>query len=736
MPLQEERLREGDRLDPTSPETGLARQVETLRGRGAPVVVPTFPATFPLLYRLCSLRGRWLRGKIMHFKSVISAIAFALAAQAFAQDDAVVVTATRFPEKKLEHPIGVTVVTREQIADSGAANLPELLSRYAGINTRNNTGSPDVAIDMRGFGASGDQNTLVLLDGQRLNDIELTTVRWSAIPLAAIERVEIQRGGGAVMYGSGATGGTINIITRSPIAGDKSAMVSTSYGSYNANDLRGTVNVAGTNTGLSLTANQHNSDNYRANNRLEQGNVLGDLRWTGDRAGLVFKFGLDNQSLRLPGARTNVQLQADPRGATTPGDYSSRDAKNAALSGRFEFDRFDLAADLSYRDTKRDAFFDNYFGIFGQTSFVDTQGRVWAFNPRVKLPFQLLGKANSLVVGMDVDYWDYLSVRSTDIATQNTPVANIAATQRDRAFYAQNHTALTDATKLTLGVRTQHVDVDSNDRANPLPIAHASQSRNPRSWEAALRHKLTSVVSLYGKIGASFRVATLDEMFNNCGLFTSACVSTITPLEPQISRDREVGFEYKQQRVRLQASYYRMDLRNEIHFNALTFLNMNLSQTQRQGLELEGSWNLGSSWSFFGSYTHARATFREGAYGGVDVSGKNVPLVPRDQAKLGVAWAVADKTRVSGALGYVGKQYFDNDQANDFAGGQMPSYVTADLKLGHVIGPWSFTLAGNNLTDRKYYTYAVRGGAVAATNFNAYPMAGRTFLLTAAYRFQ
>ena len=39
MPLQEKRLREGDRSDPTSPETGLARQVETLRGSGAPVAV-------------------------------------------------------------------------------------------------------------------------------------------------------------------------------------------------------------------------------------------------------------------------------------------------------------------------------------------------------------------------------------------------------------------------------------------------------------------------------------------------------------------------------------------------------------------------------------------------------------------------------------------------------------------------------------------------------------------------
>ena len=340
----------------------------------------------------------------MYSKSVIAAIGFALAGQAFAQQDAVVVTGTRFPEKQLEHPIGVTVITREQIADSTAANLPELLSRYAGVNTRNNSGSPDVAIDLRGFGASGDQNTLVLLDGQRLNDIELTTVGWSAIPLQAVERVEIQRGGGAVLYGGGASGGTINIITRSPIAGAKSASVSASRGSYNTDELNAAVNLAGTNTGFSLSANQHDSDNYRVNNRLEQGSALGDLRWTGDRAGLVFKFGLDNQSLRLPGARSGVQLGTDPRGSATPNDYSARDGQQATLSGRYAFDAAEFAVDVSYRDTRRIGFFDDYSG-FGFSTFTDTHAKVWALTPRLKKPYQLLGRDSVLIVGMDADLW-------------------------------------------------------------------------------------------------------------------------------------------------------------------------------------------------------------------------------------------------------------------------------------------------------------------------------------------
>jgi iron complex outermembrane recepter protein len=677
----------------------------------------------------------------MYSKSVIVALTLSLAAQAFAQQDAVVVTATRFPEKQLEYPVGVTVITREQIANSAAASLPDLLSRYAGINTRNTSGSPDVSIDMRGFGISGDQNTLVLLDGQRLNSIELTTVSWSSIPLDAIERVEIQRGGGAVLYGGGAAGGTINIITRSPIAGHKSATVGASYGSYNTNELRGTANVAGTNTGFSLTANQYNSDNYRANNRLEQGNLLGDLRWTGDRAGLVFKFGLDNQSLRLPGARTAAQLGTDPRGTATPNDYSAREGAQATLSGRYAFDSADFAVDLSYRDTKRIAFFDDYTGA-GFSTFIDTHAKVWALTPRVKKPYRFLGRDNVLVFGMDADIWDYDSLRAARLDLLAAPQVDLAATQKDRAYYVQNHTAISAATKLTLGARVQRDEIVANDRVNPASAANASQTRSPRAWEAALRHNFTPALALYGKLGASFRIATVDEIYNQFGVcdpVTFVCSSAITPLEPQTSRDREIGLEHRTDLAHLRASLYRMDLRNEIHFNAITFTNMNLSPTQRQGIELEGSRKLGQHVDLFASYTYARAVFREGVYvdaltgNSVDLSGKNVPLVPRNSAKLAITWQLAGKTRLSGALGYVGKQYFDNDQSNTFPG-QMASFVTADAKLSHAVGSWTFTLAGNNLTDKKYYTYAIRNAA--GTSFNAYPMAGRSLLLTAAYRFQ
>ena len=118
----------------------------------------------------------------------------------------VTVTATRFEDEASRYPIGTSVITAADIERSAATTVPQLLQSLPGLRTRDLSGSPNVQVDMRGFGIFGDQNTLVLLDGVRISENEQATVNWSAIPLASIERIEILRGGGAVLYGAGATG--------------------------------------------------------------------------------------------------------------------------------------------------------------------------------------------------------------------------------------------------------------------------------------------------------------------------------------------------------------------------------------------------------------------------------------------------------------------------------------------------------------------------------------------------
>ena len=671
-------------------------------------------------------------------RSIIAALVAAAAPVAFAQapeEPVVVVTATRFPESRLEAPIGMTVITAKQIGDSAAKTLPQLLSQETGILTRDNTGGPDWQIDLRGFGITGDQNTLVLLNGQRLNEIELTTIGWTAVPLDSIERIEILRGSGSVLYGGGATGGTVNIITRTPPPGASAAIIGGSAGTYGTNEVRAGASIAGQNIGFNVFANDYASDNYRANNRVEQKNASSSVRFFGPQGDLALKVDVDRQDLRLPGARTAAELETDPRGSATPDDYATRDGARVSLGGNLDLGFGRFATDLSYRDTTRTASLKDYSGGPFST-YTDTNSKVWSFTPRLKVPYGVAGIQNSLIVGIDLDYWDYLSRRapSKDLLdtppTPTSPSAHVNATQRDQALFAQHHSAFNEGTKLTLGVRWQRTTITAQDALNPTAYASGSKTSTPLAWEIALRHELTTTTSVYGRVGQSFRLSTVDEVYSQFGGPVGDAVVTL--LEPQTSHDYELGAEYRTGTLRVRASAFAMYLQNEIYFFAPTFSNINLPPTRRQGIELDVSAAIFPAVSLFANVSLTDARFRGGAIASVDVSGNVIPLVPRVKANAGVAWQLAPTTRFSGVARYVGTQYYDNDQTNSFPS-LMPAYTVVDVKFSQTAGRLTVGVAVNNLFNKLYYSYAIRNGA--GTSFNAYPQPDQTFLLTGEYRF-
>ena len=645
-------------------------------------------------------------------------------------EDEVVVTATRFPEQRLDAPIGMTVITAKQIAESAARTLPQLLSQEAGIVTRDNTGSPDSQIDLRGFGVTGDQNTLVLLNGQRLNEFELTTIGWSAIPLDSIERIEILRGSGSVLYGGGATGGTVNIITKTPAQGVKAATVGGSAGTYGTGEVRASASVARQNTGFNVFASDLVSDNYRDNNRLEQKNANASARFFGPQGDLGLVIDLDSQNLRLPGARTAAQLETDPRGTATPDDFATRDGARANLAGSRDLGFGRLAADLGYRDVMRTSFLKDPSGG-GFDTFTDTHSKVWAFTPRLKVPYGGAGAQSSLVVGVDVDYWDYLSKRAVSRDQIDTnPTAHVAATQRDAAAFAQHNTAFDTGTKLTLGFRWQRTTMAAADSVNTAAYASGSKTSHPLAWEVGVRQDLSPATAVYARVGQSFRLPTVDEVYAQFGGPNFDAIVTL--LDPQTSHDYELGAEYRRGPLRVRASAFAIYLTNEIFFFVPTFSNINLPPTYRRGVELDASAAVSAAVSLFANVSVTDARFREGTVGGVDLAGKVVPLVPRWKANAGVAWQLGPQTRFSGVARYVGSQYYDNDLDNTF-GTRMPPYTVVDVKFTHTVDRLTLGIAINNLLNKLYYSYAV--SSRSSPTFNAYPQADTTLLATAEYRF-
>ena len=164
-----------------------------------------------------------------------------------------------------------------------------------------------------------------------------------------------------------------------------------------------------------------------------------------------------------------------------------------------------------------------------------------------------------------------------------------------------------------------------------------------------------------------------------------------SPLAPQTSTDKELGLTWKSDKSSARLSWFRYDLRNEIQYNPLgdgiwgpgTGGNINLDPTRRQGIELEGHHALTSSITLDANLTWMEAKFRSGTYSGVDLAGKQVPLVPKWLANAGVTWRPTDALLWNVSAQYVGKSRMDNDQANQF-GEELNAYVlfnTAGLQV-------------------------------------------------------
>ena len=685
---------------------------------------------------------------------VLSSIVTIGSAQEDITIDPILLTVDRFEAKQGRLSPGFDVITSEQIENASQQSLPEFLSANSGLSLVNNffgNGTQSAAVDIRGFGAVGDENTLILLNGIRIKNNDLSSVNWSSIPLDSIDRIEIVKGSGGVLYGSGATAGYINVITKRQQPNEKSMKVRTDLGSYGTRSLDLSGTTSGDNAGLWVFGQRYNSDNYRENNEERRSVAKIDYQWYGEQSVLTFTAGADRLDLRTPG-----DLLVNPDGLGFPGviapissidrkstdsdqDFLTLDGNSATLSATQNMGHWTIIEEVSFRDSDSSLF------SSGNQEFSNIETKVWQVSPRVKYDALELLMGSEFIFGLDYFKWDRTHTRATTPETIETQPFGVAdLDQTNIGVYGRGTLGLTDHFTLALGFRHEQQEgeaVDSVDVSAPTPFGTTNnaatsklQTLKNNAYDLGVVYSLAGGIDIEASTSRAFRVANSDEVFINAfNNGTFQIDRTFNFLEPQVSYTHEIGVSWAHKKTYVSASLFQTDTRNEIRLDPVAFANTNYSVTQRRGVELQTTWQ-DERWLLRGNFSYIQPKFLNGERAGVPLAGKDIPLVPRNKIGVSADVQLGHNYNLGAKFNYTSDQFMTNDEINAF-GRKIPSYSILDLNVRKHIGAWTLAFKVNNALNKEYFTFAVNSTTVGNDAFNFYPLPERSLFLTVDYAF-
>ncbi len=622
--------------------------------------------------------------KCIRLSALALCTAFSTTTIAAADDAIVIVTATRFPDSVPDAGSNVSVITQADIEHSPARTIPDLLKTSAGIDIRPLNGSMgiDSVVDIRGSGDAASSNTLILVDGQRLNPVDSGSIKWDTIPLSAIKQIEIIRGSNSVLYGDRANAGVINIITDKSDksrASFKAEAGSFGYSSFDAAAGGGKDGWYG-----NLFAHDASSDGYRVNSDAKQTSAGGRIARRHTDGEAFLDFSDYRERYGLPSALTLAQYNSNPRQSTTPNYRTENDGYRVRPGGSFKLgSELNAEVDGSYSDSQLKA--RNVDWFYRQ----QWQETALSFSPRLKWTHGTASTLSNVTIA-GIDFYDGKAVGDQlDFATGSLQDRQTGQ-QRSQGVYFQNASMWKSGIDTTLGLRRQHFAQQVSDGSANL---QAQNSADLTAWNLAAGYRFMPAWRAYGKVARNFRLPNTDELFaydpnTYKAIFNGA-------LKPQTGQLIEGGLSWSAGLFTQQLTLFQQDNHNEIGYIAANGQNANLDPTRRRGAEWEARWTPGNNWTLRGSLTTTQAIFTEGAY-----SGKTIPLVPGHKESISAQWDGVQAGIHSLSVVKVGDRYFGNDFAN--ALNKLDGYTTLDYQVQWSMKPCSVILRVANLTAKKY----------------------------------
>ncbi|OGQ95712.1 MAG: hypothetical protein A2521_17130 [Deltaproteobacteria bacterium RIFOXYD12_FULL_57_12] len=653
----------------------------------------------------------------------------------------VVVTATRMHEMIGRVPANVSVITAEEIVTSGSTNMVDLLESKANIHFKTFNGNPSQAqIDLRGFGENGFGKTLVLLDGRRLNRIDMANINWLQIPLQMIEKIEVVRGTQTVLYGDAAVAGVINIITKKGAA-ESGANLSVIVGEHGLHVER--AGIAGSRDRLTYALNgesQHD-DGWRNRSTFDSTGGGIDLGYDlTDSLSISAGSSYNKADFEMPGGLTKEEMavsrtQVQPARTWYPPSWfgwpantsahTADEAENEHVNANVLLEKsFAAAGDFEvnfiYGNKETATDMPSWYAP-GQYNLVkiDTYG----ITPKYILEKKLLVN-HKLIAGLD--FYDETLGVGQFLDQPRTSQAWDSEVQRETlGFYLRDEMALVDSLLIGLGYRSERAAFTGRKTALSGGSGTAFSPVEKKHREDALEVSTTWLpkagVKLYAKYSTLYRFPFAEEQVSFYGWADGFNLT----LAPETGRSYEVGGSWSPRvDLKLGLTAFRVDMKDEIVWDNGLNKNINLDETTHQGIEADLTYNLAERFTVFGNYSYHRAEFDKGPF-----TGKDVVLVPRHHLAAGLDLALPHNLHLVPEFLYVGSSYLGNDYDNSAE--KLAAYQVVNLSLRYN-AVWqkrktTAFIGVKNLFDKEYETIGFENnpddGAAPADTF--YPAPGR-----------
>ncbi len=634
------------------------------------------------------------------------------------------VVAHRTPTMLRESVASTTVLDRLTLDRLPARTLADALRYVPGLTfvERDGAGELPMAIARGFFGGGETDYVLLTVDGTPVNDLRTGTAEWTEVPLAAVERIEVMRGGGSAAYGDATLGAVVNVVTRG--LQSQRVMGELRLGDWGDRGLQLSLQQPVGADRLEFGGAVARVGGFRAHARATNSALsAGYATQPGRPTSAYARLGVQRLGNQEPGPLTAEQIARDRRrhNPLFASDERRRDLFELRTGLARDLERGRLAGDARVRVVDEEQTRTLPLSLdAGDTQFQDARSwDVWA-----RFQWDANFGRSTMVVGVEAEHGGYDS-RYTD-PLDRTALRSRGEGQRTKlGQYAELQQPLGSGLRAVAGARFDLVTLDGSGGETSSP------SFSQWSPRAGLNFSYVSNGSQAGHLFVvwtrSFKAPTSYQLFDVRLIETGEPGTVINlsnpALRPQHSSGVELGAYHRlafgngQTFAEAALSAYRLDVTDEIDFDLSTFKYGNISRSRHDGVEGSLAATLSPSLSLRHALTLMRVTFRSGDHAGNRL--KNMP-----QTVVTSAVHLSFGGGVEGTLTH----RFSGDLFLDDANRErLPGYHRIDAMLSWAVGAVRFQLTGVNLGDSPASSggFLVADGDQGTSVRLLYPSGGR-----------